>query len=297
LERLLRQIERTFEFYSRAGRSEIIQKIFVSGAVNICGAVVDHIGQKGIGRIERIHYLDPANSFLTDLRPLGSASERALYTSTVGLALSDNTRTPNLLFTFGDKEKQAAIARINRSIFVVFMSIMSILAGYFFWQEHVSSQKQKEISRLQQELALYSPLVDQNLITQTAAKVKSEQRLFKETANEYLGIAVLSELAALTPENIGLISITADLGRPPEVPAKDVNPGQKKSISKTLVIDGIVMGDTQTLEASLARYLMRLGSSPVFVNPAVHTSNLETFQEVGEALHFILRMGLVDGGS
>jgi len=294
LERLIRQVERTFEFYARLGKSGAVEKLFISGAVNICEAIVSHISQSLAIKIEIIDPLNPANPFLTDVLPPVSVAERALYTSTMGLALSGNARTPNLLFTFNDKEKQAAVARINISIFVVFMSIISILAGYFFWQEHVSSQQQKEISRSQQQLAQYSPLVDQNLFMQTAAKVKSEQQILKANANEYLGIAVLSELSALTPNNIRLINITADLGRLPEVAVKDGNPGQKKSISKSLVIDGIVQGDSQTLEASLARYLMKLGSSPVFVNPAVHASSLETYQEIGEALHFVLKMGLFE---
>jgi hypothetical protein len=294
LERLIRQIERTFEFYSRLGRSGAVEKLFISGAVNICETVANHISQSLAMKIEIIDPLNPVNGFLTDVLPPVSAAERSLYTCTMGLALSGKSRTPNLLFTFEDKEKQTVITRINRSIFVVFMSIISILAGYFFWQENLSSQKQKEISILQQELAQYSPLVDQNLFMQTAAKVKMEQKILKASANEYLGIAVLSELSALTPDNIRLINITADLGRLSEVHVKDGNPGPKKSIPKSLVIDGIVQGDGQTLEASLARYLMKLGSSPVFVNPSVHASSLETYQEIGEALHFVLKMGLVD---
>jgi hypothetical protein len=147
---------------------------------------------------------------------------------------------------------------------------------------------------LQEELAQYNPQVNQNLIMQIAAKVKSEQLILRGEAEELLGIAVLSELSALTPDNIRLVSITADLGRVPEAPGKDGNSGQKKNVPKSLVIDGIVQGDSQTVEASLARYLMRLGSSPVFVNPAVHSSNLEAYQEVGEVLHFVLKMGLID---
>jgi type IV pilus assembly protein PilM len=297
LERLIRQIERTFEFFTRVGRGEHVEKIFISGAVGIRGAIVDHIGQSLGVKTELVDPLNPANLILTKVRPPVSLSERALYTSTLGLALSDNARTPNLLFTFDDKERHAAIARTNRSIFVVFMAVISILAGIFFWQEHLTTRKQAEISKLEEELAQYNPLVNQNLIMQIASKVKSDQQMLRGEAEESLGIAVLSELSALTPDNIRLIGITTDLGRLPEAQEKDGNSGQRKSASKSLVIDGIVQGDSQTLEASLARYLMRLGSSLVFVNPAVHSSSLETYQEVGEALRFVLKMGLVDQGS
>jgi hypothetical protein len=63
-----------------------------------------------------------------------------------------------------------------------------------------------------------------------------------------------------------------------------------------LVIEGIIDGDSLSTETALAHYLMRLGASPLFVDPAVHQSALEITQEVGEVLHFFLRMGLGHGG-
>jgi hypothetical protein len=212
----------------------------------------------------------------------------------LGLALSDNSRTPNLLFTFKDKEEQAAVAHINRSIFWVFMSVVLILMSVFVWQEYSSRQKKAELSRLTQELAQYVPAVDQSSIMQLAARVKNQQSILREKANEYLGMAVLSELSALTPPNIRLISISADLGWMAEPQAKDtVTPGQSKSVAKSLVIDGIVKGDSQTFEASLARFLMKLESSPIFINPAIHSNAPETYHEIGEAFHFVLKMGLI----
>ena len=34
----------------------------------------------------------------------------------------------------------------------------------------------------------------------------------------------------------------------------------------------------------------------MFLDPSIHVSALETYPGVGEVLHFILRMGLVQGG-
>jgi len=117
--------------------------------------------------------------------------------------------------------------------------------------------------------------------------------VLKEKAKKVLGIAVVSELSSLTPANIKLSGITVDLGGIPEVQTKDGAPVPMKSVpNKTLVIDGIVQGESQTLDASLARYLMKLGASPMFINPTVHSSTLETYQEVGEVLHIILKIGL-----
>jgi Tfp pilus assembly PilM family ATPase len=293
LERLIRQVERTFEYRSRLGVGEPVERIFISGAANIREPVIDHISQSLGIKTEIMDPLGPANVFSTSVPPPLSMAERMPYTATLGLALSDNSRTPNLLFTFKERQEQAAVTRMNRGIFSLFLSVVVFLGGFLIYQGYVSRQKHAEISTLQLELAQYSPAVDQNLVIQTAAKVKNQQHILKRKASEYLGIAVLSELSALTPANIRLLSITADLGGMSEAQPKETKSGQQsKVVSKSLVLDGIVRGESQNLESSLARFLLKLGSSPMFINPTIHSSSYETYQDIGEVLHFVLKIGL-----
>lgn len=293
LERLIRQVERTFEYRSRLGVGEPVERIFISGAANIREPIIDHISQSLGIKTEIMDPLGPANFFSTSVPPPLSMAERMPYTATLGLALSDNSRTPNLLFTFKERQEQAAVTRINRGIFSLFLSVVLFLGGFLIYQGYVSRQKHAEISTLQLELAQYSPAVDQNLVMQTAAKVKNQQHILKRKASEYLGIAVLGELSALTPANIRLLSITADLGGIPEAQPKETKSGQQsKVVSKSLVLDGIVRGESQNLESSLARFLLKLGSSPMFINPTIHSSSYETYQDIGEVLHFVLKIGL-----
>jgi hypothetical protein len=239
--------------------------------------------------------LNPANPFLSRVRHPLSFAERSRYASALSAALSDNSRTPNLLCTFDEKERRAAVARLNRTMFWIFMSVFLILGAVFLWQEHIRSQKTAALSQLRQELAHYTPLVDHDTVTQMVSRAKEEQRLLKGKAEKYLGVAVLSELSARTPEPIRLIGVTAALGGIPPAPATDIGPGQIKGISKSLVIDGIIQADSLTAEATLAHYLMKLGSSPMFLDPSIHVSARETYPGVGEVLHFIIRMGLVQG--
>jgi hypothetical protein len=83
------------------------------------------------------------------------------------------------------------------------------------------------------------------------------------------------------------------LGGIPETQPKETKSGQQnKVVSKSLVLDGIVRGEGQNLESSLARYLLKLGSSPMFINPTIHSSSYETYQDIGEVLHFVLKIGL-----
>ena len=176
------------------------------------------------------------------------------------------------------------------------MTVLLVLGGFLLWQDYARRQKSAELTRLREELAQLAPVADRGQVTELASKVKAQQRLLKGKAEKYLSVAVLSELAALTPEVIRVLNLTADFGELPATAARDVASGQIKRLSRSLVIEGLVEGDSLTAETSLAHYLMRLGASPLFVDPAVHQSTLEMKQDVGEVLHFVLRMGLGQGG-
>lgn len=286
VDRLVRQVERTFEHYTVTLGNESVGKVYISGTINTYTPLVDYIGDQLGVDTNVFDPLDPAGiPFLGDVIPPKSVTERAPFSLALGLALSDNTRTPNLIFTRKNKEKQASITRINRGIFVAFMFVVVFCLGIFWWLANSVDQKKATIAQLQQEMVQYSPRVDQTLILQMAAKAQKNQQSLKENSKKYMAMAVVGELSTLTLSNIRLLSITADLGSLLEY--------KSKSAEKSLVVGGIILGDYQRLEASLARYMMRLESSPIFSSPVIQKSSLESCDEEGEVLHFILKLKLV----
>ena len=286
VDRLIRQVERTFEHYTVTLGNESVGKVYISGAINTYIPLVDYIGdQLGVDT----NLFDPLDSagtpFSGAVIPPESTAERAPFALALGLALSDNTRTPNLIFTRKDKEKQASITRINQGIFAAFMFVVVFCLGIFWYLENSVDQKKATIAQLQQERAQYSPRVDQTLILQMAASAQKNQQSLKGNSKKFLAMAVVGELSTLTPSNIRLLSITADLGSLPE--------DKSKSAEKSLVVDGIILGDYQRLEASLAGYMMRLESSPIFSTPVIQKRALESYDEEGDVLHFTLKLKLV----
>lgn len=296
LKELTEAIAAVFQYYTGSGKGEPIQKLFVWGPVTPGKAFIDHLGRNLRVKPVTVDLLNPANPFLSRIRPPPSQAARARFTSALGLALSAGSRTPNLLCPFTAKATLAAAARLNRLLLGAFLSVLLILGGLCLWQDQVRQRKSAELARLQAELTQLAPVVTSDQITQLASQVIARQRLLKAKAEKYLSLAVLSELAALTPDTIRLLNLTADFGELPAATAGEAAPGQIKSISRSLVLEGIVEGDALSAETSLAHYLIRLGASPLFVDPTVHQSTLEISQEVGQILHFILRMGLGQGG-
>jgi Tfp pilus assembly PilM family ATPase len=284
LERLVRQVERTIEHYSLNFGNDAISKIFISGPLCANQRMLNHIG----GQLDLpVGTLDPfasGSSFLSGIISPRSAIDKEAFVPAVGMALSSNYLTPNFIFTYKDKEKISRIANFNRTVFAAFLVIMALCMGFYLLEAHRIEQKKIQIANLHQQLESFSPQVDQNLIVRLAAQTKQKQQTLDKFGKKYIGMALLSEISNLTPSNIRLSSISADLTKSPGA--------AEKQDKKILILDGIVFGNHLTFEASLAGYLVRLKDSPIFFQPRVNRKSFEMFENK-KVLRFTAQLELV----
>ena len=285
VERLVRQVERTFEHYISTSDDETVGKGYNSGGAHFYGPLIDYIREKLDIEMEVNDPLDPdKNPYLGDVTLPELVSDRAPYALAVGIALSDNDRTPNFIFTHKDKKRKNTITIISRSIFVTTMLILSIAFGFFLWALSAGEQKQEETVRLSQQLDQLGPRVNKDLVLQMAAKIKNKHQRLKEYSERFRAIAVINEIAALTPSNIKLLSLTIDLGSVPV--------GKSKMVGKTLLLDGIITGEHRMHETSLVGYMMKLEDSPIFSTPKVFKGALEPYGEEEDVLCFTIELKL-----
>ena len=284
VERLIRQIERTFEHYIVTLENENIDKIFISGGINAYKPLIDYISDQLGLTGDIIDSLAPEISFLDGISTPTSVPERIAFAPAVGIALSDNSHTPNLTFTYKDKEKLVSIRQINRGIFAAFILIIAVFMGIFLWQERIKELKKDKISQLHKEISQDTPKVDQETLMLMVSKYKRKQKDLKEYSMKYLGMAIIKDLIMITPSNIRLLSMKANLGGVIENKAKD--------IPKTLEVDGIIVGNRESLESSLAGYIIKLRDSPLFNQLSIIKNDVEAYEE-RKALHFILNIQLV----
>jgi len=284
LERLVRQIERSVEHYSLTLVNDVVSKLYLGGEINNFKKLVGYIKEQVGLPIDTIDPLAPGTTCLGGLTSPGSISERTSYVPALGMALSSNPHTPNFLFNYKDKENAARITRLNRTVFVSFICIVAICMGIFWWQGIVEEDKKSKIDGLRQKLAEYNPRTEQNLILLMAAKVKMKKNMLREYSKRYYGMTAIGELSQRTPSHIRLLDINANLGQ--------VGKAVGKGTRKILTVEGLVFGNRQSLEASLAAYLMRLATSPVFRQPSIAKSSIES-REGKEVLRFIAHLELV----
>ncbi len=284
--RLVRQVERTFKHYTTTFKTESVGKIYTSGGIHFYGQLIDYIGEKLGFDMEINDPLNPAkNPFLGAVTPPESVSDRAPFALAVGMALSDNIRTPNFIFTYKNKKKHASITRIKQCISMVFMLTIVISVGFFWSLAGSGEQKKEELARLNQQLNQYTPRVNKDSILQMAARLKKKHQSLKEYSEKLLVNVAIGELAALTPSNIRLLSITADLG--------SVSANKSMDAEKRLVVDGIILGKKEMFETFLVGYMMRLESSPVFSASVVNKGAIEPYGEEGDVLYFTIELKLV----
>jgi len=291
LERLARQVERTFEHYATMMPGGRIVRIYVSGAMNVYQPIIEYVGsQLGIASA----VLDPlsgeASATCPDLDGGLCISERIAFAPALGLAFSDKEHTPNLMFTYKDKEREASVIRINRAVFAVFMISVLICSGIFTFQNFAIAQKKKTIAGIERQMAGLGAPIDRDQLTKMMAKITMQQQLSKVYANRYLGIVLIGELAALTPPEIRFTDLKISLG-PIVAPNKEKPKGDAATqpAPQEVTIEGLITGERALLETSLAAYTMALESSPLFRQVVLQKNSVEPYLKK-EALHFILNL-------
>ena len=296
IERLVRQVERTF---ANVG-AERVGKIYIAGVIDGYKPLVDYIGdQLGIesGIMDALSLDSPS---IYDVDPPSSVSERVAFAPAVGLALSDNSRTPNLNFTYKAKQKMIQVARVNRVIMMGVLLFILLGSGAFYWQLHLADQKKATYENLRKELDRYNPRIDKNFILQIATKVKQEQGVTRSYSERYIGMAVISELSTLTPSHIRLLKMRTDMAAVPAAknpggtPAKE--PVKESERVRNLEVEGIVLGERSKLESLLSSYVLKLQSSPLFRETKVQKTNVESYymnKGQSEVLRFNLTVKII----
>lgn len=291
VERLVRQIERTFDHFINSQGGDSIQRIFFSG--DIC---------------TNRHFLDVLTTELgvpcSLLDPLGvlagapaapsvpdSSAERLAFNLVCGLALCDARDTPNLLATYTDKDKVRQIRNQGNIIYAVFLVLAAAMAVFWFYQRSVSKSLQAELDGLSARIATYNPKVDEARLLGMAGKAAKLQADIKRLSEKYEGLAAINEISRLTPDNIRLRSMTLEMSAP-ESAAPDKSKAKKDPAPKILILEGRIGGATEMFDAMLATYLAKLQYSPLFASPVVHKREIVSGKG-DKSLHFILHVNMV----
>ena len=286
IQRLVRQVERTFEHYALNFNREGVRRIYISGQVTASDMIVDYIGKQLEMPIIVMDPFGEGTSFAESVHVPQSVSERESYVPAIGLALSNNQMTPNFLYTHQDKDRFENERRINMRVLTFCMIFLIALIGVFSWQERRLDDKRAQIAELSHRLQQYSPPAEKDILMALYAQTRQKRQTINRIVRRYAPAAVMNELAQITPSNIRLLRVTATFGEDKSQNRTTLNGEQG------VVIEGIIFGDRQSFEPALTGYLLSLKNSPIFQKPNVKNKRVE-YYNTQNVLRFVAGVELL----
>ncbi len=294
IERLVRQIERTFEYHSTTMGNEPVEQIFFSGVICTNRLLLQYIySQLGIETLI-LDPLHPDNPNMGRLSGPESIVERLEYNLVVALALSDDSITPNFLFTYKSREKVKQSQMVDKLIYLVTILLLLVLAGVYMWQGGKISASETELASLQKHLQTYTPQVTEKHLKELAEQLHQQNRKMKMASLRYQSLGALGEIFSLTSKNINILNIKMDLGPfvplPPDDGKDKKKPARGNAPSKKLItLEGFIEGpDKEKYDDEFTRYIIKLENSAMFTVPIIDDNKIERFGARGEVLHFVI---------
>lgn len=276
LERLTRQIERTLEYYTASVGYEKVEKVYISSVMNMfCRPLKRYIGEQ-LATVSDMFNPFAGKDAPDETKSLGIA-ERASLVPAIGLALSHRNHTPNALFTYVEKNKEAFVKRIDRGIFAAFAVALAVCLAVGIFQVIATTHLSAKHKTLEQELSRYAPVLSKDKVAAMAKDLKLRHQADRQYAKRYKGMALIGELSFLTPDHVRLTGLRIALPvAGSKAPPKDA---PKKETEESVVIEGVVLGESGALDALLAQYVMKLENSPMLRNVTVQKSSAVTFKK------------------
>jgi Tfp pilus assembly PilM family ATPase len=282
VDRLVRQVERTFDYYTRTLGHERIQQVYLSGEICASEKLREYVASQLDIQAALLDPMQLNPQALGALSPPTQPALRVGFAVPTGLALSDTAKTPNLLFTYKDREALKQQAQVKNYIYAAFLLLVLGVVGVFFWMRMEIDAKKDQIASLETRYAQYDPVVDELMLAKLLGEAKQKNDSIRIFTRKYETMAAIGELSSLTPPNIKLLNLSLSLGVP-----EDATAGQNDQQSN-LVIDGMVLGDPVSFESTLTGYLIKLQNSVLYENVEVRKREVEEFNPEGEVYRFIL---------
>jgi len=288
LERLIRQIEITLEYYAMSVGYEKVDKVYISSVINVFYyPLLNYISEQLTTKSE---FFDPFQGKNASSGSSLSLAERTSLIPAIGLSLSDLKHTPNAIFTYVEKKQEISRKLINRGVFATFAALLTLCLVILFYQAMETKNLGVKKEKLEKELLLFNPILSKEKISGLALDLKMKHQLNQLYSQRYKGMALISELSYLTPGNIRLTHVRIAI---PVAPVREQNKNivkkdtALKEKNEGVSIEGVILGTRSMLDAQLTQYIMKLENSPILQNVSLQKSSIVNFKN-GEILQFVI---------
>jgi Tfp pilus assembly PilM family ATPase len=282
--RLLRKISMTLDAHDLSLDELALGDVLLSGPLATCDEVrefmADHLGHP----VLPLNPLEAASLADGHVPPVSPAAS-AWFTPAVGLALSPNTRTLNLLRPIQSRWERAADSTINQ--FVIGVSVAAAVLICAVWG--VASVRSAALKR--STLALEARIARTDLVTVASLKPSLEVVVTRDLARYTIAsdryvLAIIAELANLTSAPVEWVACDVKLGSLSRKLGRGKVARGAQGTARIHIV-GRVRGERSRQAAELAAYQIALDESELFAE--VEVKMMSSQQEQG-SLEFSLSL-------
>ncbi|MDB4383833.1 pilus assembly protein PilM [Akkermansiaceae bacterium] len=288
LERLIRQVESTVEYYQTKSETLPIQAIFLSGEIAARSHLVKFLSKRLSLKTEAINPFKTLDFHQESPVPEDEKGQIRLGPA-CGLAIEARTPAINFAYTYKDQQVES-----NTRKYAAFSTIILILLAVSFTVLYRS--KQKELQKLESDKATLEaqvstmgmPITEEAIVKETSMMVELQTQR-QEAIKRYRSLAFLTEVSRETPKNIAILNLSALLNGSIRNSSEDTKDKSAEDRPVDLQLKGLVSGKRAELETSLTIYVARLRKSLLFEKVKVVEKNLVNTAK-GPGLTFTLNV-------
>ena len=269
LERLIRQVESTVEYYQTKFETLPIQVIFLSGELAARSHLVNFLSKRLSIQTEAINPIKNLDFHPESHIPEDEKGQISLGPA-CGLALEGRTPVINFAYTYKDQQVEN-----NTRKFAVFSTVILILLAVFCTVLYRSKQKELQIlesekAKLEDQVSKLGIPITEDVIAEDTLMVAKLQKQRREAIKRYRSIAFLTEVSRETPKNIAILNLSALLNQYLRNSFEETEEGRPIDLQ----LKGLVSGKRAELETSLTIYVARLEKSSLFEKVKAVEKNL-----------------------
>ena len=287
--RLIQQVERSLSAYL-VGRDENIKAIFVAGALAGMPPLVAELGSR-LGVKSRPMDLTQAYRFADRDAGSWTPEEAGQMALALGAAMSEKSQSPNLVYTYVKREKEARSIRAKQLLLGLGLVAVALMFAGHQLAARANDRMRSELESCLGSIRRIVPRTDRGTIQALSDRAARNSAQLKAMARRCLPVAVLNEIARLTPEDIRLISAVWEPGEAASAGKRTKKKAAAAGVDPEmrLRLEGLVLGEVGMQESKLASYQMRLEDADLFAGAVLMRSEAGT--ESGEpVLLFELEM-------
>jgi len=293
IDRLVRQLMRTFEYCTTTFKTPPACQIFTSGECTVNETILKAIENRvGI----KCAVLEPFSHriFSRDIETSAATGIGPGLLVAAGLSLSNKQSTANFLYTYADRFEEIAVNRLNTIIAIVTICL-TIGSGMFFaLQYNLWLNQKKTIETLRTELdhkyQAEPRSRSKDYTTQTIQKISQFHRDNKQKIERFKVVVMINELTKKIGNEISITDMVLELERKPnELRIKKDEPSQG-----VVRLTGYIRAPLETQEFILMNFLKTLASLSLLGEPNLKSKENTTLQNQ-DVLRFEINLKTILG--